>query len=99
MMLGWIPFRAKNVEDTIEMWKKLFYFKNYLWLGLRENTYIITTLMLVFCLLSYYVHQKKYLFSKNKIIEFGIQSLVMTVVISLTFIFLRPINQFIYFQF
>ena len=42
MMLSWIPFRASSLSDAFSMWSKLFNPFKYTWLGMRENTYLIT---------------------------------------------------------
>ncbi len=100
MMLGWIPFRAQSVEDTLMLWLKIFNPDNYLWLGMKENTYIIAALSLIAFLLSYALHTiKKDFFVKHLAWTFTLATASYTLGIYLIIIFLRPINQFIYFQF
>ena len=100
VMAGWIPFRAKTVDDTLAMFTKLFSPRDYLWLGMRENIYLVTALLLIICLATYAVH-----FFKGKLqlrwiwASFALETGIMSVVIALNFVFLRPISQFIYFQF
>ena len=99
-MLGWIPFRADSIHATISMWQKLLIPRNYLWLGMRENTYLITALLLIFILITYWFHKmSKDLADKWPKLNFIAVAIVIAVVVYLDFIFLRPINQFIYFQF
>jgi len=100
-MLGWIPFRSKNVSETINMWIKIIDYREYSYLGLRENTYLITVLMLIFFVIGYLYNNKikprlinNSTNGKNLLIIFE-----YSLLITLVFIFLRPINQFIYFQF
>ena len=100
-MLGWIPFRAKNVSETINMLIKIIDYREYSYLGLRENTYLITVLMLIFFVIGYLYNNKikprlinNSTNGKNLLIIFE-----YSLLITLVFIFLRPINQFIYFQF
>ncbi|XDZ70422.1 MBOAT family protein [Alphaproteobacteria bacterium LSUCC0744] len=100
MMLAWVPFRAESVSHTFVMWGKIFDPSAYLWLGMRENTYLITALFLLGIFLSYTVKeailpklQKFHLFIAVADI------LLVALMTSLVIIFLRPINQFIYFQF
>ena len=99
-MLGWIPFRADSIYTTISLWQKLFIPSNYLWLGMRENTYLITALLLIFILITYWFHEisknLSYKWPKLNLILFVI---IIAMVVYLDFIFLKPINQFIYFQF
>jgi len=100
VMLGWIPFRATSVSDSIAMFAKLISPGDYLWLGMRENTYLITAILLIFCVMSYLIHwiERKYI-SPWVWLKFVISIPVMSFVIGLNFVFLRPISQFIYFQF
>ena len=100
VMLGWIPFRAESVDDAMAMFAKLISPQDYLWLGMRENTYIVTALIFLLCLLAYAFHSYKEKFRIRWMwADFAIQSAIMSVVIGLNFVFLRPISQFIYFQF
>ncbi len=100
MMLGWIPFRAQSVEDTFILWSKIFYPSNYTWLGMKENTYLIATLGLIAFLLAYTIHQiNKRFWIKQPQLTFATTTIAYTLAIYLIIIFLRPINQFIYFQF
>lgn len=100
MMLGWIPFRAQSVQDTLILWSKIFNPSNYLWLGMRENTYIIAALSLTAFLLAYALHTiKKDFWVKHSALTFIVTVAGYTFSIYFIIIFLRPINQFIYFQF
>jgi alginate O-acetyltransferase complex protein AlgI len=100
MMLGWIPFRAQSVQDTLMLWSKIFSPNDYLWLGMRENTYIIAALSLMAFLLAYAFHSiEKDFLVKRSAWAFMIVTTGYTLGIYLIIIFLRPINQFIYFQF
>lgn len=100
MMLAWVPFRAKSVDDTFVMWGKIFQPSAYLWLGMRENTYLITALILLGVFISYAVKEK--IKPKSQIFRCVIavaDILKVAIMTALVIIFLRPINQFIYFQF
>ena len=101
VMLGWIPFRAENVTETLRMWIKIIDYREYSYLGLREDTYLVTLLMLIFFVLGYIYSNiikprlvNNSSFTNNIVIisEYGL-------LITSVFIFLRPIKQFIYFQF
>ena len=99
-MLSWVPFRARTVSDTFIMFGKVLTPGAYLFRSMRENTYLITFLMLVLMLLTYFVSE--HLDKKIKdvpAIDFVYGVAKYTVMIILVFTFLRPISQFIYFQF
>jgi D-alanyl-lipoteichoic acid acyltransferase DltB (MBOAT superfamily) len=102
IMLGWIPFRSESVESTFGMFYKLISPSQYLWLGMRENTYLITVLLLMASISSYAVHKfnvhKHTVYALN-FLFYLLKTIILAIVIGLVFIFLRPINQFIYFQF
>ena len=99
-MLSWVPFRAQTVGDTLTMFGKVITPSAYLFRSMRENTYLVTFLLLVLMLLTYFVseHLSKKL-EKMPAIEFAWDVAKYTVMIILVFTFLRPISQFIYFQF
>lgn len=99
-MLAWIPFRTHNLNDTFEMLGKVFTPSAYNFLGLRENDYVVAALLMVSVIISYFVSKKlnPWLQSK-KIIYPVLETVELVVIIILVFTFLRPINQFIYFQF
>ena len=100
MMLGWIPFRAQTLADTFSMWTKLFFPSEYLWLGMRENVYLITALLTISIIITYIAQTRLLpLLRTRPLIALVSETMVFTVVIGLVFVFLRPINQFIYFQF
>jgi D-alanyl-lipoteichoic acid acyltransferase DltB (MBOAT superfamily) len=100
VMLGWIPFRALSVNDACGMLLKLTTPKDYLWLGMRENTYLVAALMLVLMLLAYMAHVYGARLTRRWAwLEFSVETATMAVVVALVFVFLRPISQFIYFQF
>jgi len=101
VMLGWIPFRAKNVDETIKMLLKIIDYREYGYLGLRENTYLITLLMLIIFFVGYLYkqHLKPWLIHSNSLTKYITSTIEYAFLIIFVFIFLRPINQFIYFQF
>jgi alginate O-acetyltransferase complex protein AlgI len=99
-MLGWIPFRARNLGDTLEMFAKVVTPSAYSTLGLRENVYVIAALVMLGILLTYVV--REYLVERleaRPLFWTFSQAVGYFVVIALVFVFLRPISQFIYFQF
>jgi len=99
-MLGWIAFRSETIENTFQMLRKVFIPSEYLWLGMRENTYIVTALLTIGVIGTYFFQKQLIPVLKQTPILFATsQSLFFAGVIVLVFVFLRPINQFIYFQF
>ena len=100
VMLSWVPFRSQNLSDCFQMWFKVINPFEYSYLGLRENIYLITFLLFLGVLLSY-VLKKKIILKKlfPKIVVLLSDLFLIVFLFCLTFIFLRPINQFIYFQF
>lgn len=99
-MLAWVPFRAQSVGDALEMYGKLFVPRDYLWLGMRENTYLIAAVLLLAFVVTYFFHEKgSRLLRRSLTLMFVVETLLMGIVTGLVFVFLRPISQFIYFQF
>jgi D-alanyl-lipoteichoic acid acyltransferase DltB (MBOAT superfamily) len=100
VMLGWIPFRAQSIGDAFSMWSRLFDFDNFFILGFRENYYLIAAVITAMMFVIYFF--RSLIFNcENSILRFAIipRSLLYGFCLSLTFVFFRPINQFIYFQF
>ena len=100
VMLSWIPFRAKTLGDTFTMLSKILIPVQYTYYTMRENNYLIAALLLILVICIYYVNQ--YLEEKikrNIYLYFVVNSLKYTVIVIFVFTFLRPISQFIYFQF
>jgi hypothetical protein len=79
---------------------KLFIPHNYSYYTMRENNYIITALMLILFLITFLVnHYLEKKVNEIPILAFGINCIKFTIIIIFVFTFLRPISQFIYFQF
>jgi alginate O-acetyltransferase complex protein AlgI len=100
VMLSWIPFRAKNLKHTFAMLAKVLDPSKYTFYTMRENVYIITALVLALFIVTYLVNQ--YLEEKiNKFpaLNFVVNSVKFVFILLMVFTFLRPISQFIYFQF
>lgn len=99
-MLSWIPFRANNLADTFVMLGKIVNPRNYLFYTMRENIYIIAALVLLIILLTYFInHYVTKTVEKIPVLSFAISTAKFVVILILVFTFLRPISQFIYFQF
>jgi len=100
MMLSWIPFRADSLDMTFSMWAKVFDPFLYSSLGMRENAYLVAAIILL-GIISTFLVQKKFvpLIKQNRELLLLGETVIFLVIFPLVVIFLRPINQFIYFQF
>jgi len=98
MMLAWVPFRADSLSMTFAMWAKIFDLSAYAWLGMRENVYLIAALMLSGIFLVYVVKERLLPYLSKILLWIGDVASI-AIITALVIIFLRPINQFIYFQF
>jgi hypothetical protein len=79
---------------------KLVQPSQYLYLGMRENIYIIAALLIILTIAAYLVD--KYLLPliyRNYTLRFSVETIAFAIIILVVIIFLRPISQFIYFQF
>jgi D-alanyl-lipoteichoic acid acyltransferase DltB (MBOAT superfamily) len=99
LMLGWIPFRVTNLSIVKAFFLKILTPSQYLFMGLRENIYLITFLLLLLIVLAYLI--VTYVRPKIRETYFAqiVDVSVLSGAIALVIIFLRPISQFIYFQF
>ena len=101
MMLAWVPFRAESLAITVGMWTKVVNPFDYTSLGLRENIYIVAACILIGIFVTFWTKTKlaPLIEQKNNNLLIIGESLVFAITLPLSIIFLRPINQFIYFQF
>ena len=99
-MLGWIPFRSENVSDTLTMYSKVFDPSAYGAMGLRENLYVITAFLTLFCIFAFIINTYLLPWLRRQTVLWPVVvGIIMGGVLATDFIFLRPIAQFIYFQF
>jgi alginate O-acetyltransferase complex protein AlgI len=99
-MLSWIPFRAGSIGDALDMYTLLFDLNNYYFLGMRENSYLVAALLMAGFLVVWLTHRANFrLTTHSWRIAFALECGVIAVTFGFVFIFLRPISQFIYFQF
>lgn len=101
MMLGWIPFRAASPAQTLALWGKVLDPSAYGSLGMRENTYLITAVILALVTIAGLIHPylDSELISKRRLLWMPAQILVYAALTAVVLTFLRPVKQFIYFQF
>ncbi|MFT7592358.1 MAG: alginate O-acetyltransferase complex protein AlgI, partial [bacterium] len=100
-MLSWIPFRAASLAETFTMYSKLFQPSQYLHYSLRENNYLIVVILLLGVIISSGLTKIKLDLTKPWMIgtKIAFDSIKYSIMLFLVFVFLRPISQFIYFQF
>jgi len=98
VLLAWIPFRAASVQDALVIMGRVLDPKAYFSLGLRENTYLVAVVILIGVLLAEPVH--RWLQTRASVaVRLAALVIVGLVTVPLSLVFLRPITQFIYFQF
>jgi alginate O-acetyltransferase complex protein AlgI len=100
VMLAWIPFRANSMDYTLTAWGQLLHPDRYRFLALRETTYLIAAAAFVVVVAAPFVAMT---LSKLKLHRPMLHDVVMfpglVLVMIVCIVYLRPINQFIYFQF
>ena len=100
IMLGWVFFRSENLYLSFQMITNLLFIKNWTFLSLRENTYIVAFIVTFFYLISPLIIKifkfisKKYKFMADFILLISIVSSLILILI-----YNQEVNQFIYFQF
>jgi D-alanyl-lipoteichoic acid acyltransferase DltB (MBOAT superfamily) len=99
-MLSWIPFRAVTLQDSFTMMSKVFIPSSYTFIGMRENIYLITAILFLLVTLNAFLYERTFkVFVKMPVIRSSYNVVKLAVLIILVYTFLRPISQFIYFQF
>lgn len=99
-MLGWIPFRAPSLAYALQAWSHLLDPARYSSLNLRETSYVVAASVLVLTTLAPFAWRAM-LALRLRWPRATVLPLIAgwAIMLALTFIYLRPINQFIYFQF
>jgi alginate O-acetyltransferase complex protein AlgI len=102
MMLGWVPFRAESLEQTFTMWTKAINPFDFFYLGMRENTYLVAFLITILFFANYWSRVALQRIQGRKglrQIEIPLSCLYYGILMAIVVVFLRPVHQFIYFQF
>ena len=100
MMLAWIAFRAPGLETMFALYAKIFQPTQYLWLGMRENIYIVAALLLLLTLAARPLYERFVLpLERNPAFAFLGNATAFCALGVIVFTYLRPIAQFIYFAF
>ena len=98
VMIGWIPFRAPTVDLTLALWSRLLV--PDLGLGLRENLYLVAALVLAGTVAAPLVGRWLTVrWTRAPATALAVLVPGWTLLLMLVVIYLRPISQFIYFQF
>ncbi len=99
MMLAWIPFRAESLSAAFAMWSKVLDPFAYFTLGMRENAYLITALLLLGMMSLFWLKNSLWPRLQYRALVLMGETCAFAFIVPAVIIFLRPINQFIYFQF
>jgi len=111
VMLGWIPFRASNLADALAMWGRLVTPSAWVRIGwqggsvpvlltLHRDSYYVAASVMVLIVGAWAA--ERYVLARLERSPAGLMladATAMAVMTPMVFLFLRPINQFIYFQF
>jgi len=99
VMLGWIFFRATTLSDAFALYGRLFNPRCYLYLSFRENFYLMVAVAMTGMLIFRWLTVTP-LFGPGGSLARAIGDVAAVAAATfIVFIFLRPIGQFIYFQF
>jgi D-alanyl-lipoteichoic acid acyltransferase DltB (MBOAT superfamily) len=100
VMLAWIPFRTQSIETTFVLWGHLLRTEGWLSLGMRENVYLIALVVMGIVLAAPLARECfNWLASRRPFCAAVVETVGITAAAALTFVYLRPVEQFIYFQF
>ena len=111
VMLGWIPFRANDLDQTLSMWSRLLSLEYWLkpsssggnfpfWMSLHRDSYYFAVAVLMGILTTWLV--RTYVVPKldKERTAYQVASAILIAVLApIVYAFLRPTAQFIYFQF
>ncbi len=101
VMLAWIAFRSQDVNDVMQKYAIIFQPSKYRSIGLRENIYLVTFLLMIGIYVFGFLNQyftPEYLKERPNL-RYAVNFAIGLFLIPLIIAFLRPVNQFIYFQF
>jgi D-alanyl-lipoteichoic acid acyltransferase DltB (MBOAT superfamily) len=99
-MFALVPFRSESIPQMFTMVGHVFNPTKYSRLGLLEDTYVLAALLLVGCTGAYWIHELVLpRLRRHRFVWLALETVAFCVIIVSVFIFLRPIRQFIYFEF
>ena len=97
-MLGWLLFRAPSLERGVALLSRVFDVRAYDHLTFRENFYLIVAIVFVGMLVVHFVVRWSAAIRSSGLKQ-TVEIASLAFVAFVVFIFLRPVEQFIYFQF
>jgi alginate O-acetyltransferase complex protein AlgI len=100
VMIGWVPFRAPTMEYTLIAWSHLLDPVGFFARNLRETTYIVAALALLGTMIMPLAYRM--LVSAHDRRPYVMQPVLFAgwaFIMMMVFIYIRPLDQFIYFQF
>ncbi|MEP1143699.1 MAG: MBOAT family O-acyltransferase [Henriciella sp.] len=100
MMLSWIPFRTQDVGQAVELWVNMMRPEKFLLMGFRENAYLVTAVLTTLTLAAPFVWGwvRDKILGRQYVGAF-IEVAAISFIAIIVLVYLRPMNQFIYFQF
>ena len=100
VMIGWIPFRAPSLEYTFAIWSNLLDVRHLFSIGLRESTYIVAAFALIVTVAAPLAGRLAVATrTRFPVASTPATLAVWSLMLMLVTVYLRPISQFIYFQF
>ncbi len=99
VMLGWISFRATTLTQAIELYSKILQPGSYMRRSFPENFYLVVFLFMAGILCCGLLSRSRHITLQNIPMRRTVETIVFSIMIYFVFIFLKPVNQFIYFQF
>lgn len=97
-MLAWIPFRAASIDQAFGLLARIFDARSYGYLTFQENFYLIVAVVFSGMLLLHFV-SKALSQTRWPAVKPLAEIAAIAGTAFVVFIFLRPVEQFIYFQF
>ncbi len=99
-MLAWLPFREQHLEDVFLQFGNLLTLQGgLLKLSFRENAYLIAGALLIAVSAAFWLDKYFYQPRKDSVYMQVLATVILLPVTYLNVVFLRPVEQFIYFQF
>ncbi len=97
-MLAWIPFRARSLDDTFSLLGRVFDIRAYGYLTFQENFYLIVAVVFS-AMIALYFFSRWLARTQTSMVRTVAETGAIALTAFVVFIFLRPVEQFIYFQF
>jgi D-alanyl-lipoteichoic acid acyltransferase DltB (MBOAT superfamily) len=99
VMLAWIFFRAATLQQSVELLIKIVNFRSYSHLSFRENFYLLIFILMAGMMIGAFWRRPSNSFLNHPVIKGVTETILLAVMLFAVFVFLKPVSQFIYFQF